>query len=205
MIPIIEKKNLIRRTHLLINRRFQLRYMGCFVGAALCAALIIGGVLFYIVEVNWVVQLEKGLTLFDETKNLLHEQRSLVFGIFGGVFLVLGSLLSLWGLYLSHRIAGPVYALSRRMQQIVSQLDLKTPLQFRKKDALLDVKDFFNSILFVIQNQLASEMNIWSALQQRLQEVALRYSESELSFSDIRNSLEILKKDKEQWIITKEN
>ncbi len=59
-----------RRTRLLINRRFQLRYIGLFLGVAFFTSLIIGGTLYYIVHLNTELQLLLGLHHFPEVLEL---------------------------------------------------------------------------------------------------------------------------------------
>ena len=198
MSEAIQKKY-ARRTRLLINRGFQLRYMGIFVSAALLAALVIGGVLYYLVEINWVLQIERGLNLFSETRQLMLEQRFFVLIAFTAVFLILSGLLSIWGLYLSHRVAGPVFALSRRIGQIITEHDIMTPLQFRKKDALEEVKYFFNETLKIIEKRKREELEFFNMLSRKIFDSQDRYPHYQSQFRSLLRRMESFKKDKEQW------
>ena len=198
-MPEAMQKTYVRRTRLLINRGFQLRYMGVFVSAALLAALVIGGVLYYLVEINWILQIERGLNLFSETRQLVLEQRFFVLIAFTVVFLILSGLLSIWGLYLSHRVAGPVFALSRRIGQIITEHDIMTPLRFRKKDALGEVKDLFNETLKMIEKRKRKEFEFFNGLFQKVSGLQEKYSEYQSQFKSLLRRMESFKKDKEQW------
>ena len=100
-------------------------------------------------------------------------------------------MLSVWGLFLSHRVAGPVFALSRRMNKIVLEQDLMTPLFLRKKDALQEVKEFFNVTLESLRSRLKEEVDFWQKLQERCSAPQLQGA--------VR-IIESLKKDKEKWL-----
>ncbi len=134
----------VRRTRYVIYQGFQLRYIGVLVIAAGLASLIIGSILYVIIDMNWMLQSAKGVLLFPEMKELWMRERNMMGLTFGGIFLLLATILSCWGIFLSHRVAGPVFALSRRMTKIVLEHDLVTPLFLRKKDALQEIKDAFN-------------------------------------------------------------
>lgn len=111
MDSIAQQKTWVRRTRYFINRRFQLRYIGVFLLSAFFASLMIGGILYAIVEMNWLLQLDRGLHFLPETRELLSYQRAIVFGVFLAIFALMALLLSLWGLFLSHRIAGPIFSI----------------------------------------------------------------------------------------------
>lgn len=193
----------VRRTRYLINRGFQLRYMGIFVLASFLAALIIGGVLFYIVEMNWMVQLDRGLQLFPEVKELLVHERNWILMSFGFVFVILAVMLSFFGLFLSHRVAGPVFALGRRMSRIVEQKDLITPLGFRKLDALQEVKDFFNQTLEHLRQNIKGEAHEWEMMSLKITQLQTQVPSFQMELKNILEKIDILKKDKQEWLALK--
>ncbi|MBM3255697.1 MAG: methyl-accepting chemotaxis protein [Candidatus Omnitrophica bacterium] len=68
-----------------------------------------------------------------------------------GVILLLGLpvisiLLLLWGLVISHRIAGPVYRLEQELDKI-SKGDFSLRIRFRKKDELASIAQGINKVL----------------------------------------------------------
>ena len=191
----------VRRTRYIIYQGFQLRYIGVLVIAAAVAALIIGGILYVIVDMNWALQSAKGVVLFPEIEELWVRERNMMGLTFGGVFLFLATVLSCWGIFLSHRVAGPVFVLSRRMTKIVLEHDLVTPLFLRKKDALQEIKDVFNETLEVLRHQLREESNSFRAILEKLRSMDSKFPQFQEVFKQTMKQIEFLEKDKERWLI----
>ena len=189
----------VHRTRLLINRGFQLRYIGVFVLSAFVAALVIGGSLYIVLEMSWMVQVEKGLNLLPETSKLLYQSKVVVFGTGVSVFLILSLILSLWGLFLSHRIAGPVYALSRFLTQLVSEKKLDRDLHFRKKDALQEVSQEMNDTLSVLRESYGEDMAIVDQLSEGVLNLEKKYPHI-TSLHSLYREMEGFKKGKEKWL-----
>ncbi|MEI6631417.1 MAG: methyl-accepting chemotaxis protein [bacterium] len=68
-----------------------------------------------------------------------------------GIVLLLGLpvisiLLLLWGLVISHRIAGPIYRLEQELDKI-SKGDFSLRIRFRKKDELASIAQGINKVL----------------------------------------------------------
>ncbi|OGQ17298.1 MAG: hypothetical protein A3B70_03720 [Deltaproteobacteria bacterium RIFCSPHIGHO2_02_FULL_40_11] len=197
-----EGKKWVRRTQYLINRGFQLRYMGVFVGAAFLTSLVIGGVLYYIVEINWVLQVERGLHLVPEASVLLDQQRFMILMTFFVSLFVLGGVLSLWGLFLSHRVAGPVFALSRRMQNISLEQDLVTPLYLREKDSLKEVRDFLNETMKTWAQEVHEEILFWRSIGENCKAATKEHPDLEEGCKHLGRKIEAFIMDKEKWLRT---
>ncbi len=200
MNEIAQKKSWVRRTRYLINRRFQLRYIGVFLSCAFFASLMIGGILYAIVEINWLLQLDRGLHLLPETRDLLSYQRTIVFVVFTVIFVLMAALLSLWGLFLSHRIAGPVFSISRRLKKIALEHDFKTPLMLRKKDALQEVKDQLNDTLLSLLGRFEEEVSFWNKIREQIYSSQERFVSMESQFKFIFRQVDLLKKEKEKCL-----
>lgn len=191
----------VKRTRYIIYRGFQLRYIGVLIGAALVASLMIGGILYAIVDMNWALQSAKGVILFPEIKDLWVRERNMMSLAFGGIFFLLAVVLSSWGIFLSHRVAGPVFALSRRMTRIVLEHDLITPLFLRKKDALQEVKDSFNETLEILQQHMQEEAHAFKNMLGKLKNLNSKFPQFEALFKPMMKQVEFLEKDKERWFI----
>lgn len=200
MDTFAQQKSWVRRTRYLINRRFQLRYMGLFLISAFFASLTIGGILYAIVEMNWLLQLDRGLHFLPETRELLSYQRTIVFVVFTVIFGVMAALLSLWGLFLSHRIAGPVFSISRRLKKIALEHDFKTPLGLRKKDALQEVKDQLNDTLVSLLHRFEEEILFWNRMRDQLYSSQEKFVSMESQFKFIFRQVDLLKKEKEKCL-----
>ncbi|MGE0763550.1 MAG: hypothetical protein AB7N80_09765 [Bdellovibrionales bacterium] len=61
-----------------------------------------------------------------------------------------------FGLYLTNRIAGPLFRLQRHMESVASGQTTE-PLAFRKKDYFSDIIEPYNKILQRLQNQSVPE------------------------------------------------
>ncbi len=191
----------VRRTRYVIYQGFQLRYIGVLVIAAGLASLIIGSILYVIIDMNWMLQSAKGVLLFPEMKELWMRERNMMGLTFGGIFLLLATILSCWGIFLSHRVAGPVFALSRRMTKIVLEHDLVTPLFLRKKDALQEIKDAFNETLENLQHQMREEAASLRGILEKLKNLNFKYPQFQEVFKQTIKQVEFLEKDKERWFI----
>ncbi len=194
------KKSWVRRTRYLINRRFQLRYMGLFLIAAFFASLTIGGILYAIVEMSWLLQLDRGLHFLPGIRELLSYQRTIIFVVFTVIFVLMAGLLSLWGLFLSHRIAGPVFSISRRLKKITLEHDFKTPLGLRKKDALQEVKDQLNDTLVSLLHRFEEEISFWNGIREKLYSSSEKFVSMESQFRFIFRQVDLLKKEKEKCL-----
>ncbi len=191
----------VRRTRYFIYRGFQLRYIGILIAAVGVASLIIGGILYGIIEMNWTLQSAKGVVLFPEMKDLWVRERNMVGLAFGGVFFLLATVLSCWGIFLSHRVAGPVFVLSRRMTKIVLEHDLITPLFLRKKDALQEVKDSFNETLESLQQHIREEAGAFQEVLEKLKRLHSKFPQFQDPFKNLMKQVEFLQKDKERWLM----
>ena len=77
---------------------------------------------------------------------LIKEQRELMSGIFLIVCLTLTFGIGLWGLFFSHRIAGPLYRLNRQFQDAAKGKELQN-LKFRKNDFFPELPETINEYL----------------------------------------------------------
>jgi len=65
---------------------------------------------------------------------------------------VIAVALLLWGLLISHRIAGPIYRLEKELDKI-SKGDFSLRIKFRKKDELASIAEGINKILDKIEGK----------------------------------------------------
>lgn len=132
------------RRNILINPKFQLSFLGYTVGISL---LTIG--FFYAADAYFFwkfSQLGQGLGLPSNHVffQFLDEQKStknLYYGVASGVAV---TVLSAWGLLLSHRVAGPLYRLSKHAN-LVANGKTRSDVRFRKGDFFQEVADAYNS------------------------------------------------------------
>jgi magnesium-transporting ATPase (P-type) len=133
-----------RKTYL-INPQFQLSIVSWF----LIFAFILIAVFFF---ANWyffysfaqkaqAIGLQDGHIFFrflEEQKNFMNK----VFAAAGFATLVI---LTLGGIYISHKVAGPLHRFKKHLEQ--SSLKEVKKVDFRKGDYFTDIKDAFNAFI----------------------------------------------------------
>ncbi|MDD5680809.1 MAG: HAMP domain-containing protein, partial [Candidatus Omnitrophica bacterium] len=128
------------RTRYFLARGFQLRYAGIILLVAFVTAVL------------------SGLTVFHTTCNILGTKLSQVYpqGLFVSIFnkvafslarnmAVLAILIFIFAIFISHRIAGPIY----RIKSVIREMGegkLDVPVYLRKNDELHDLAEEINKL-----------------------------------------------------------
>ena len=134
-----------RRTYL-INPRFQWRFIGFMATVSVLAIsmLFVSNILFFRNMEHEALSV--GLAPDNPYFDFLQEQKStlsmLYFAVSGLVFVLMMGL----GILYSHRIAGPLYHLDRKMRRIAGGEE-PSPLQFRRRDQFLELTESFNAMV----------------------------------------------------------
>jgi len=144
-----------RRTYL-IKSGLQLRYMGIIVSTMLLVAFGVGWIIYY---TSW----NRIITTPDLTIDRLADifdgvNRSLLQWV--AVFAVGIATLSV---FVSHKIAGPVYRLERSAKAVASG-DLTQSVKLRHGDELADLQDAFNSMSESLRRMVAKDREVISRL-----------------------------------------
>lgn len=136
-----------KRRNYLINPEFQLRFMA-YVAMAVLASL---SVLYLSNLWYFELLLEQGYELGLDPQHpyyvFIADQRTLLHQTYAAVSIVVFLLLMISGLFLSHRIAGPVYRLKMQMRDIVAKNGNVNPVYLRSKDFFPEVADEMNEML----------------------------------------------------------
>jgi methyl-accepting chemotaxis protein len=131
--------------NIIINPGFQIRYIFWLTFGGLSLVLI-NFLVFYIYTRENYNLLVDMLEMTDEARNLLYGELHRVMVtliIFSAIFLIF---VALWGMKLSHRVAGPLYKLKKTFDEISSgQTTLR--VYFRAKDEFRDVAESCNKML----------------------------------------------------------
>lgn len=147
-----------RRRVYLIKTGLQLRYMGIIVTTMLMVAFGIGWMIYY---TSWNrisntpdLTIDKLATIFDEVNSILLRYIPLF-------ILVIASL----SIFVSHKIAGPVYRLERTTRLIASG-DLTHSVKLRHGDELKDLQDAFNKMSASLRKMVAKDREVIARLIQ---------------------------------------
>ena len=135
-----------RRKVYLINPRFQWRFIGFMAAVSLLAIsiLFVSNVLFFR-NMNQEA-LSVGLAPDNPYFDFLREQKSSLTLVYLGVSAVAFVLMVGLGVLYSHRIAGPLHNLNKRMQEIAGGAE-PSPVNFRRKDQFQELAANFNAMI----------------------------------------------------------
>jgi HAMP domain-containing protein len=135
----------------LINPGYQLKYIFWISLTGLALILIYSTLMYRYVHENYALLIELS-PMTDEVKaQLYRELREIVVKVSGISFLFL-TVCSFFGLFLSHRTAGPMFHFKRVFGEIqAGQLDRRVHL--RPKDDFRDVAEAFNKMMDSIQRK----------------------------------------------------
>ncbi|MBI4043000.1 MAG: hypothetical protein HY391_05955 [Deltaproteobacteria bacterium] len=173
-----------KRTHFFILPGFQLRVaLFLLISIALSALLIgvvLGGVLWY----HYAFLIQQGIVSQEELREIFSESgKWLLWTVLIGSSLS-GSAIFLLSIFVSHRIAGPVFALQRRFESLAA--GAYQPLfQLRPTDALQDLKDEFNFLMQKYRSFIAERV----ALLTEAEDLLLRISQSKPEFAEALTGL----------------
>ena len=146
-----------RRTQYIIAKSFQVRFALLLSGVGVAVTSVIGFVLYSVLAQTQSLFVGTGIVLSPYVIEFLGEQRSLFVYSLLGTFLGVTLILLILGIFISHRLAGPIFALSRKMNDL-AQGNFNAILNLRKADEFQDLKDRFNTLVHALQNQVKSEL-----------------------------------------------
>ncbi len=136
------------RLKLVIEKDFQYRFT---INMCLIAGLIFllcGGILLLIVRMNYEAFIQYAVLQMPATVSQLErELRMLSLGLVAALLLMVSMLFGL-GLMLTHRVAGPLYALKRRLEEF-SEGQSGVRLNLRTKDEFHNLERVFNRAMEV--------------------------------------------------------
>ena len=146
------------RKKFLIRGRFQLKYAFGFTLIVLLTAVLFGYMAQSSIKQALTGALNTGAvdspvisTLFEGQSVWLSAHIYMLLGLFSFILIIVGVLAT-------HRIAGPVFALNRRMQEMAQGKTYDEPLQFRKTDEFQELASSFNNLVVSIQSVRREEL-----------------------------------------------
>lgn len=148
---IFIKKILGKRRVFLINKNFQLKFIfyTIFMNILFLSVLFISYHIFFSEMMNQALQV--GLEKEDPYYYFLEEQQSIMINIY--IFLSSISFLVLFsiGVFYSHRISGPIYAINNYIRKIVNEENV-ADLKLRDTDNFKETADLVNLLVQKYKN-----------------------------------------------------
>ena len=146
------------RRQYLINRQLQLSYAWLLIVCVGLVILVFGLSLWYMNRVH--------LNLFQNIvgENALPEsyinatQNRFLVGTVVAVAVV-SFLLLMLGIFASHRIAGPMYRITKNLNLIGLENEVDT-IQIRKRDQLKEMADAFNHMVHTLKDRMYQDMRL---------------------------------------------
>ncbi len=151
------QKSRARRQYL-VNSQLQFSYSRLLILCVSVVILVFGLSLWYINKIH--------LELFRQIvgENALPQhyidsvQNQLMIGIPLAIVIV-ACLLLLLGIYASHKIAGPMYRITKNLSMIGMDNQIDT-IQIRKRDQLKETADAFNHMVHALKDRMYQDMRV---------------------------------------------
>ena len=131
------------RTRYLVQPKFQLLFSGILAGIALIVAVAVGAIIYVLIYSHNLIFVKYNVHTSPEFLDLLIRQGKMVTTTWILSFSAVAIILFVAGIFLSHRMAGPLYALLREMKKI-KEGKLNARLTLRKRDEFKNLKSPFN-------------------------------------------------------------
>ena len=129
----------------LINKKFQLSILGWFSLLTLILITVFYSAVWYFFYNFKQQAVQAGLPTNHIFFVFLKNQQLLMDKVFIASSLVAIIVLFIGGLFLSHKVAGPLYRLTQHLKHH-SKSDV-TPLKFRKGDYFIEIEESFNEFI----------------------------------------------------------
>lgn len=146
-----------RRTQYLVAKGFQIRFSLFLTVVGLFITAIVGFILYGMLIKTQSLLIGTGITTSPQVIDYLSEQRSMYLYSLFGIFVCVTLVLMIFGIFVSHRLAGPIFAISRKMNDLCHG-NFNAILELRSADEFQELKEVYNTLVRALQNQVKSEL-----------------------------------------------
>lgn len=145
-IPIVSL--LLREKKFLINNDFQIQFMVSLLLISICSMSVI----YLANDYFFHSYMQKGEALNLPPDHpfflMIHEQKKFMTNVFIIVACTISGMAGLWGLFYSHKIAGPMYRLQKYFTQAaVDNNSLQQKIYFRDDDFFQEIPESINKYI----------------------------------------------------------
>ena len=182
------------RTRYLIQPKFQLLFSGLLILIAFVCAILVGGCIYILVYTHNLIFVRYNVHTSPAYLTLLNKEGSLIVFAWIASFLIVALILFIAGIFLSHRISGPLYALMREMRKL-KEGNLTAHLTLRKKDEFKELKIPFNQWVDSFRKMTFDDIQKMNELYQGLEDLLRKLEKDQASVEDtsqIKNTLSSL-------------
>jgi methyl-accepting chemotaxis protein len=154
-LPEIHTTQRILRRNFIIERNFQLKYAFLLSVIGGMVSLTLGAVIYYFIRENYDLFLSSGLTTSPNVVNHIQREQRFLAVILVSAFIFLMIFLTVLGIFITHRIAGPVFTLRRALQKIAGG-DYSPNVKLRKDDEFRTLEESFNFMMTSLRERTNS-------------------------------------------------
>ncbi|MDD5448969.1 MAG: methyl-accepting chemotaxis protein [Candidatus Omnitrophica bacterium] len=184
----MEKPKRIRRRQYLIKTRFQLKYTGIIILFMFAVAWAAGYTVYY---TGWLLMGEKLANVYPQGR-LIAIMRTINATLLLRVLLI-APFIALLSVFLSHKVAGPLYRIERFIKQVASG-DLSAKLKLRRGDDLKDVAEAINQMTDDLKNRVNRLKAITNTAGLEIGRLKTRIGESNPDINIVKKEIEELAK-----------
>jgi hypothetical protein len=179
---------LSRRRTFLVDRRFQLKYTMIIVLVGVTVSVLLGYFMYRLTLENTKIlmldpELQEKVSMFDTT----------VFFYFIGFMVLMASFLFILGIVITHRVAGPIFIVSRFLRQISDNL-VPPARQLRKRDEFQEFFDTYTAMVDSLRQRQRDECEKLARCVVQLREIGQEKT------SAVANELSSLAEKKRAWL-----
>lgn len=185
-----------RRRHYFIRKDFQGKFVLRFFLAILIGAIVFTAILSIFSAHTMTVTYEDSALRLDRTPKALFLHIVRAYGVY---ILVLGVVVSVFSLFLSHRIAGPLFRFERSAEEITKG-NLAFCIILRKNDEGKELAGLMNTMITSLAGHMRDMRQQADAAYGELEGLSERLADGQLSPGEMReriseamNSMEDLK------------
>lgn len=182
------KRPIFRRKRFLIKKELQFRYIRLVFILALLASLVTGYTVF---ATGWALLGEKLASVYPQGR-LVYVFRTTNIALVRNLLLI-SPLIFIFALLFSHKIAGPVYRISRDLGEIAKG-NLALKIRLRKGDELQDLATEINNMTSKLGSTISSNKEALAGINKELEDIKKRLINQPSDSADIRVSFDNLEK-----------
>lgn len=181
--------NRSRRKKYFIKKRFQAKFSAYFLALVILEALLIGALFLYISRGTLTTAYsQEGLTI-ESTSSFFFLNFTLIILIVG-VMIGLGALAVF--IYLSHRMAGPLYRFEKSMDEAADG-NLSYRIRLRKTDQFEKLQDTLNNFIKSMDNRISDVKQITSIILKILKQEKIDDDRLKENVKKLKEKLEFFK------------
>jgi len=186
-------KRKTRRRRYLINRGFQAEFILKFCGLVALGCIIFGIMLYIFSSRTLTTSFENSRLVIKSTADYL-----LPGLLFSGIIvgLITAAATSIVILFMTHRLAGPVYRFEKYIETI-GLGDFSQDLKIRKKDQFQNLVTSFNKMTKDVRAQLLKIIELSNKLDSLIEELAVTSRDDMPLRKDIEKIVSELKRDRQ--------